>query len=211
MREFISIVEARPKKAQPAPIDPVAQAQGVYDRTVSVAKKVGHALMIRQWSQEWVTPFKALIAKAKQAHSDNEAEEVAYDDTYQPRAFQLDVEEITQQWWQSVVEPQVREMLDAAKHDYERYQDWKPDVESSDQMSLHQSEIALAKRILLHADDSVNGLNTILGALSDFVSSIDLYRDIDYTNLSTRETQDFVERIIPAIMAICRMRGAKPS
>lgn len=174
MRKFISIVEAAP--AYPA--------QRVYDHGLLVAKRISHDLMLRQWDQEWVMALRRLIAETRQAHEKNETEEAAYharyeEGEYQPKPFSLDVDEVTGPWWDRTVKPDVDEMLSAAKHEYERYQDWKPDVESSDQMSLHQAEISLATTISLHGSDTLEGMMAILNALEGFSHSIAYLQEID--------------------------------
>lgn len=212
MRELISIVEARPKKAIAPPVDPAAQAQSVYQRALTVAATMSHALMIRQWNQEWVQALRQSMTKARQAHEKNQADEIEYyGNEHQPKPFALDVVEVTQPWWDQVVMPQIDEMGWAAKSEYERYQDWKPNVEQSDQMSLHQDEVRLARTIKQNGNDSPSGMLAVLEALENYAQSTQYYQDIDHTHLATRETEDFVAKIIPSILTICRLYGAKPA
>ena len=210
MREFIAIVEA---KAMPQ-VDPAAQAQAIYDKTVAVAKVIGHALMIRQWDQRWVAELQQVIQTAKQAHDADEKEEAEFQGAgYQPRSFVVTdhIEHVTAAWWDRTIKSEVENIETAAKYEYDRYQDEHPTVEQSDEMSLLQSEVELTKVIWRLGSDTNEGFLAILGALDNFVHGLQYLRDIDYTRVATRETEEFVSAIIPAIMTICRMRGAKQS
>ena len=211
MREFIAIVEAKRKAL---PIDPTVQVQAIYDKALATAKVLGPALMIRQWDQSLVTALRQAIQQAKQAHDANEAKEARFhDEPYQPQPFVVSdvLLEITTAWWQRTVEPKLDEIGWAAKDEYERYQDDHPQVEQSDEMSRLQAEVALTTKLRYNGSDTNEGLQAILGALDDFMHTIQSYRYIDHTHLVTRETEDLVSALMPAILTVCRMRGAKPS
>ena len=214
MRNYISIVEARPKKIVP-PADPAIAAQALYDQTLAAARTIAHALMLRTWNQDWVNALRAEMAAARQRHDANEQAEGKYyhDDggEYQPKPFVLsdNVAEITARWWDQSVKPQLDDMYYAARHEYERYQDEHPMTEQSDQMSLLQDEIELTQHFRFKGSDTSEGMSHIVDAIGNFASSMTHYRDIDYLNIVTRETEDFIARIIPAILTICRLYGAK--
>lgn len=200
MREYISIVEGRQPKA--------ADPQSVYARTLVVARAIAHTLMIQRWNQEWTRALNTLVADARRRHEKNEADEIEYNSNYKARPFALDIEDLTNQWWQQTVVPAAEALEWAAKAAYERYQDDHPKVEQSDRMSLHQDELRMIETIRYRGNDSLDGLTVILDAINNFAPT-DHLLDISYLDVVTRETQDFIERIIPAILAICRLHGAK--
>lgn len=197
-------------------VDHAAQAQTLYDKTMAVAKKIGpNILYIQKWNHQWVGDLRRLTAEAKQAHVKAEQEMAEYEqeggNSYQLRPFQVNdyVDEITEKLWWKQVQPAIIEMRQDAKYDYEQYQDDHPKVESSDTMSLHHAEVQMAQIIEHRGADTPQGMGVIVDAISSFADTLEITTGFDRMRPCTPSTLDVITSILPAILAICQMRGAK--
>jgi hypothetical protein len=120
------------------------------------------------------------------------------------------IDDITAQWWDHI-QPAILQMQEDAKYAYEEYQDDHPKVEQSDAMSIHQGEVHMAKMIQHFGSDTLQGMDKTLDAIDQFADVLKLHSDFDRMQPCTSSTMDVITSIIPAILTICQMRGAKRS
>lgn len=209
MRGWINLMEA--KKAPPV-VDHAARAQDVYNRVMQVAATLArtHYEFRTGWDQTWSKLIRDGVAKARQVHDANQADEAAYykdeGKPFTPVSFNIiqELPDITAQWWDQTVKDAAYMMEADAKYEYEDYQDAHPRTEMSDEMSALHDQLRMTQAIRYYASDTIEGMTKILEAIDGFDS-------LNTIESLTRSVEDFIKKVLPAIMTICLYMGAKKS
>lgn len=211
MRDLINLINLA--EARQAAIDP----QAVYARIMKVVGELSLASHIfsGKWEMDWSGEIHAGIAKAKEQHMAMEKENYEYEKEdgkeYKivPFSIQMHLGDVTAKWWDDSVKPVLQEIIYEIKHQADEYNEWKPDVESSDQLSLFAEEQRMATSILYQGGDTLQGIMTTMTILDSYAYSLNMAQDIDYSHPCTHSTVKFVKSVFPAFLLITRLFGAK--
>ena len=145
------------------------------------------------------------MKESKKQHDDFEQSELGYDEKYIKRPFSLEdnLEQITSKWWDSVAKEDAYHICGDTNYELEQYYESHPKVEMSDELTILQEIDRTAKNIRYKGSDTLNGMEIILKSIEDIVEPM------LSTNLNFYRFIDFIKKVIPAILTITKLMGAK--
>lgn len=199
MRNLIDLVENKNKNT--------TSAQNIYNLALQIATKLSSDSQFRNWNHEWSKLILEYIKESKKQHDDLEQSELEYDEKYIKRPFSLEdnLEQITGKWWDSVAKEAAYHICGDTNYELEEYYDSHPKVEMSDELTVLQNIDMQAKIICYKGSDTLNGMEIILKSIEEIAEPM------LSTNLNFHRFMDFIKKVIPAILTITKLMGAKKS